>query len=434
MNIAYDFAIRGRTLNFNSDPFITTDSSAYTYHEDGAILIKADKIVSFGTAESFNLGSSPKVIRFSDNHLIMPSFVDSHIHYPQADIIGGYGNNLLEWLNYYAFKAEEKYGDPMYALHQAKSFLKIIINNGISAAGVFSSVHVASAHALFQAADEAGIHLTTGKTWMDRNCPEALQDTAQSAYDDSEALIERWHGKGHLSYAITPRFAITSSPAQLEAIAALHKKYPNTTIQSHISENEAELAYIKKLYPQATSYAELYHHYGLLNKYSIYGHGVLLSEQEKQLFYDTGASIAHCPTSNEFLGNKPFDLFSAKDAKRPLSVSLASDIGAGTSYCPWQTMLGAYRASRAHGQALNAFQALYLSTLGGAEALNIADKTGRFATGYSADLVVINNTATKDLAHRIEHVNSLEEELFALITLGTEQTIARLYVSGMKLK
>ncbi len=434
MNLAYDFAIRGRTLTFNSDPFSTDAKSAYTYHEDGVILIKADKIVGFGTAASFELDSSPKVIRFSENHLIMPGFVDSHLHYPQADIVGGYGSNLLEWLNNYAFQAEEKYGDRLYALHQAKSFLKIITNNGVSAAGVFSSVHAASADALFRAADEAGIHLTTGKTWMDQNCPSSLQDTTQSAYDDSEALIERWHNKGNLTYAITPRFPVTSSPAQLEAAAALHKKYPSTTIQSHISENEAEVTRVKELYPQAKSYAELYHQYGLLNKRSIYGHGVLLSEDEKQLFHDTGASIAHCPTSNEFLGNKPFDLFSAKDAKRPISVSLASDIGAGTSYCPWQTMLGAYRASRAHGKALNAFQALYLSTLGGAKTLNIADKTGRFAAGYSADLVVINNTATKDLAHRMEHVNSLEEELFALMTLGTEQTIARLYVSGIKLK
>lgn len=434
MNIAYDFALRGRTLTFNSDPFLTPDSSAYTYHEDGAVLIKADKIVGYGTALSFDLDSSPKVIRFSDNHIIMPGFVDSHLHYPQADIVGGYGSNLLEWLNTYAFKAEAKYGDPLYALHQAKSFLKIIISNGISAAGVFSSVHAASAHALFQAADEAGIHLTTGKTWMDQNCPENLRDTAQSAYDDSEALIERWHNKGNLTYAITPRFAITSSPAQLEAAAALHKKYPSTTIQSHISENEAEVARVKELYPQASSYTELYNHYGLLNNRSIYGHGVLLSEQEKQLFHDTGAAIAHCPTSNEFLGNKPFDVFSAKNNKRPISVSLASDIGGGTSYCPWQTMLAAYRASRAHGQALTSFQALYLSTLGGAETLKIADKTGRFAAGYSADVAVINTTATKELAHRMEHVNSLEEELFALMTLGTEQTIARLYVSGIKLK
>lgn len=303
----------------------------------------------------------------------MPSFIDSHLHYPQWEAIGGFGEDLLQWLDKYAFKAEAKYHDINYAKAQAKQFLLNLIDNGITAAGVYCSSHPESVEALFEAADEANLHITAGQVWMDRHAPKSIIRPAKQSYDETLALIEKWHNHGNLRYALTPRFPITSSEEQLELAQALVKKYPDLTIQSHIDENSQEVAKTLELFPKAKSYADIFDQYNLLTPRTVLGHGNLLSEEEINLLADRKSSIAHRPSSNEFLGNTPLNLFGLQCQRPDLNISLASDIGAGTSLCPWHTMAAAYRASRSHRHALSPIKALYLHTLGGAEPLYRSD-------------------------------------------------------------
>ncbi|NIZ47271.1 guanine deaminase [Entomospira nematocerorum] len=433
MSVVYDFILRGRVFTFINNPFTVGDQASYTYYEDGALVIKQDKIIEIGSYNDLNLQSA-KTIHIDKHYLIMPSFIDSHVHYPQVEILGSNANNLLDWLNKSAYKAEEKYHDLAYARQQSKQFLLNLIDNGITAAGVFCSSHPNSVQALFEEADESNLHITAGQVWMDRNAPQSLIRSAKDAYKETEDLIKHWHGHGNLRYALTPRFPITSTPEQLEMASDLIKKYPDITVQSHIAENKEELIEIAKLFPQFSNYASLYDHYGLLNQRSVYAHGNFLTADEVEIFADRRATLAHCPSSNEFLGNPSLNIFGLHCQRPDIALTLGSDLGAGTSLNPWDTMAAAYRASRQHGHAISAIKALYLHTLGGAKALNIDDRIGKFESGYQADIAIINTQATGILEQRMQSVESLEEEFFVLMTLGSTQTIERLYVSGVKLK
>jgi guanine deaminase len=433
MSLIYDFALRGRIFTFTDNPFSVGDEASYSYYDDGVLLVRQDKIVGIGSPDEFELIAA-KTIHFEKNYLIMPSFVDAHNHYPQLEIIGGHSQNLFEWLEKYAYKAEAKYAQLEYARAQARQFLLSLIDNGITAAGVFCTSHPNSVQALFEAADESNLHITAGQVWMDRNAPQSLLVSAEDAYEQSEALLRQWHNHGNLRYALTPRFAITSSPAQLEAARALIQRYPDLGIQSHISESPEELARLQQLYPEFSSYAALYDHYGLLTDKALYAHGNLLSPEELELFASRGSSLIHCPSVGEFLGQSPLNLCDITQKNPNLRVALGSDVGAGLSLTPWDTMLAAYRTSRNQGRTLSAIKALYLHTLGGAKSLNIAHMTGKFAPDYQADIAIVNTHADRTIAQRMQTVESIEEEFFVLMALGSMQTIDRLYVSGVKLK
>jgi guanine deaminase len=366
---------------------------------------------------------------YSDK-LIVPGFIDTHIHYVQTDIIGAFGKQLIDWLNTYTFIAEQKFKDKSEGDRIAEVFCDQLLRNGTTTALTFCAVYPESVDALFEAASRRNMRMIAGKIMMDRNAPDALLDTAGESYEQTKTLIENWHGRGRNLYAITPRFAPTSTPEQLEAAGRLWKQYPGTYVHSHLSENEGEIAWVKELFPDRKGYLDVYDHYGLTGERAVYAHGVHLTEDEMQVCHDTGTAISHCPTSNLFLGSGLFPLQSAKDAKRPMKVGLGTDIGAGTSFSLLQTMNEAYKVSQLREFPLDATHAFYLATLGNAEALHLDDKLGTLDVGKEADFVVLNSRATALLDERMDHVKDIEEELFVLMTLGDDRCVEATYVAG----
>ncbi|SFX27096.1 guanine deaminase [Cytophaga hutchinsonii] len=425
------FAVRGAIVYLTGDPFLETAETCLQYIEDGLLIIDAGKILSCGTAQKL-LRSLPAAVPVQTypHGIILPGFIDTHIHYVQTDMIGSYGEQLLDWLNTYTFPEELKFSDPFHCKNVAKRFMDQLLKSGTTTAMVFCAVYPESVNALFEEAQKINMRLIAGKVLMDRNAPEGLLDTVQSGYADSKRLIERWHGTGRLSYAITPRFAPTSSPEQLEAAGQLWKEHPTTYIQSHISENKKEVAWAASLFPERKNYLDIYHHYGLTGKQALYAHGVHLLEEEFQCCYDTGTSLAHCPTSNMFLGSGLFDVSAAKNKKRPVEVGLGTDVGAGTSFSMLVTLNEAYKTGQLRNVPLDAVKLLYLATLGGARALSLEDKIGTLEAGKEADFIVLNTHATSLMKERMERVTSIQEALFLLTVLGTEETVEATYVAG----
>ena len=312
----------------------------------------------------------------------------------------------------------------------ASFFIAELLRNGTTAASVFCTSAPGSVDAIFDAARQLNMLILAGKVMMDRHAPAALLDSAQSSYDDSKALIERWHGQGRCLYTLTPRFALTSSPEQLAMAGALMREHADVRLQSHISEHEAEVARARELYPQRKDYTDIYDHFGLLNARAIYGHGIYLSEDELQRFHASGAKIAHCPTSNFFVGSGLFDIACIKATSRPVTVGLGTDVGGGTSFSMLQTMSEAYKMAQLRGISLTAAQCFYLSTLGSAEALGIADRVGTLGEGYDADIVVLDPRATPLLALRSAVAESLDELLFAMMICADDRAIEATYVAG----
>ncbi|HVO90475.1 MAG TPA: guanine deaminase, partial [Casimicrobiaceae bacterium] len=334
--------LRGGLLWFRADPFLTGVDAARVYESDGAVAMQDGKVIASGSAADVLARVSPdsEVLRF-ESSLITAGFIDCHVHYPQLSIIGAGGKALLDWLDLYTFPAEEGYADPDLARAVASLYLAENLRHGITSAAVFGTVHPHSVDVLFEQALALRMRLIAGKVLMDRHAPAALLDTAQRGYDESKALIARWHGRDRLAYAITPRFAATSTPQQLEAAGALWRECPGTYVQSHVAENRAELDWIHALFPEHARYVDVYAHYGLLGRRATYAHGIHLDEQELQALHATGTAIAHCPTSNNFLGSGQFDLSRARSAKRPVRVGLGTDLGAGTHFSMLRTMQAA---------------------------------------------------------------------------------------------
>ena len=328
--------------------------------------------------------------------------------------------------------AEQRFADKRYARAVARLFLGECLRNGVTTAAVFCTVHPQSADAFFEEAGKLGLRMIAGKVLMDRNAPEALRDTAQAAYDDSKALAAKWHGRGRLMYAITPRFAATSTPAQLEAAGALKRELRDAFVQSHISENLAEVAWVKELFPERNGYLDVYEHYGLLGQRTIYGHGIHLTEAELARMHESGTAIAHCPTSNFFLGSGCFDIGRATRAERPVRVGLATDVGGGTTLSILQTLNEAYKAAQMNGHALSAGHAFYLATRGSARALYLEDRIGSLAPGMEADLVVLDLKSTPLIAFRMKHAADLDEALFIQMTLGDDRAVRATYVAGKR--
>ena len=426
-----ELAVRGPIYTLVADPFLNAPADCVVYESDGLMLIGNGLIHDIGSYADLRDKLPADIdLRHYPNAILMPGFVDAHIHYPQVEILGSYGAQLLEWLNKYTFPAEARFVDGARARRIAEFFIAELLRNGSTSASVFCTSAPGSVDAIFEAAQRRNMLLLAGVMMMDRHAPANLVDTAQSSYDDSKALIDCWHKRGRCLYTVTPRFALTSSPAQLELAGALMREHSDVRLQSHISENRAEVARAAELYPARKHYTDIYEHYGLLNKRAIYGHGIHLSEDELRRFHETGANIAHCPTSNFFIGSGLFDMAKARDAARTVTVGLGTDVGGGTSFSMLQTMNEAYKMAQLRGISLTATQSYYLATLGSAEALGVADRVGSLRAGCAADIIVLDPKATPLLELRANVAESLNELLFALMICADDRAIQATYVAG----
>ena len=423
-------AIRGNFVDFVKVVQSHEEIEGSLRHiQDGLLLIKNGKIDWFGPWED-GRNLVPEGVTVSDysGKMIVPGFIDGHIHYPQTEMIGAYGEQLLEWLNNYTFPTERRYGDIDYAKDKAKFFVNQLLRNGTTTALTFCSMHPESVDALFETAEQINMRMIAGKVMMDRNAPDYLQDTAQQSYDDSKALIKRWHEKGRALYAITPRFAPTSTPEQLDAAAALMKEHPSCYMQTHLSENKNEIAWVKSLFPENSGYLDVYHRRGLTGKRSVFAHCIHLEDDEWDCMRETDSVIAFCPTSNFYLGSGLFDWRRAE--KNKVRITTSTDVGAGTSFSLIQTLNEAYKVLQMQGQKMSAFESLYSATLGSAAALDLQDKIGNFSVGKEADFVVLNPTATPLQQLRYDNSKSLSDRLFVLFTLGDDRNVYRTYVDG----
>jgi guanine deaminase len=430
MTAAAVTALRGALLTFTGDPGL--DGERAVRHEPDAIVAMADgRIVDCGPASevSGRLPVGTPVTAYA-NALISAGFVDAHVHYPQVPVIGAGGLPLLDWLARHTFPAEARYADPAYAREAAGHYLDESLRQGITTAAVFCTVHAHSVDALLEASLARGLRTIGGKVLMDRHAPAGLCDTAQQGYDESKTLIDRWHGRGRLGYAITPRFAATSSPAQLEAAAALWRERPGTWLQSHVAENLREVDWIAELYPDARSYLDVYDARGLTGRRAVYAHGIHLDDADWRALHATGTAIAHCPTSNNFLGSGHFDLARARDPARPVQVALGTDVGGGTTLSMLRTMQAACEVAQMKGRPLSPLRAWWLATAGGAAALDLADAIGTIAPGRDGDLVVIDLRATPLIDYRMRDVTSLDEALGVQLALGDDRSIRATYVAG----
>ncbi len=421
-------ALRGRLLWFVADPH-DVGEAAHRYVADGVLVIEGGMIRAVGPAEAI-LPTLPAGAEITDHrpHLIMPGFIDAHLHMPQTQVIASYGAQLMDWLERYTFVEEQRLAQQGHPEKLATFLLDELLANGTTTAVIYCSVHPQSAQALFAESERRNTRMIAGKVMMDRNAPEALTDTAQSSYADSKALIERWHGRGRQLYAITPRFVVTSTPEQMEAAGRLAAEHPDCHVQTHINENRAEIALANELYPEPGDYAGIYQHYGLLGPRSLLGHCIHMTDREWRRFAETGSVAVFCPTSNLFLGSGLFDWARARAEGVPVAV--ATDIGGGTSYSMLRTMSEAYKVLQLQGQSLSAFAALHAITLGNARALKLDHLIGSLEPGHEADIVVLDAGAQRAMAHRLETARDLAEELFVLVTLGDERNVVATYVMG----
>ena len=421
-------AYRAAILHSLADPAMVGVEQSYEYFEDGLLVVEKGQILRLGhAAELMPTLSGVEITEYRDA-LITPGFIDTHIHYPQTGMIASYGEQLLDWLNTYAFPCEQQFTDKAHASEVAGIFLKELLRNGTTTALVFGSVHKQSVDAFFEAAQALNLRMIAGKVLMDRNAPDYLTDTAQSGYADSKELIERWHGKGRLHYAVTPRFAPTSTPEQLTLAGKLLGEYPNLYMHTHLSENRKEIDWVKALFPERKGYLDVYEHHKLIGARAVFAHGVHLCEEECQRLAETGSAVAFCPTSNLFLGSGLFDLDRLQ--AHGVRVGLGTDVGAGTSFSQLQSLNDAYKVMQLQGKKLNPFKSLYLATLGGANALYLDDRLGNFKNGKDADFVVLDYNATPLISYRMQQAKTLAEKIFALTMLGDDRVVRETFAAG----
>ena len=424
-------AIRGSVLSFSGDPF-QKDIEDYMIYEPDAIIVMADgKITQFGPANTTleTLPADTPITHYQDS-IITAGFIDCHVHYPQTQIIGAFGKQLIDWLNKYTFIAEQQFKSKEHSSEVSKVFLHECLRNGTTTTSTFCTVFPESVDAFFEESEKLGMRNIAGKIMMDRNAPDVLTDTPQQGYDETKALIDKWHGKGRQLYCVTPRFAPTSSPEQMEMTGKVWQEHPGTYLQSHVSENLGEVAWVKELYPECSGYLDVYDKFGHLGPHAIFGHGIHLTEEELQRCHDTGTAIAHCPTSNLFLGSGLFNVSNAMKPERPVRVGLATDLGAGTSFSMLQTMNEAYKIAQMNGFPLSSGHAFYLATRGTAKALYLEDKIGSIAPGMEADLVVLDLNSTPIIKYRMEFCKDIQEILFVLMTMGDDRATRATYVAG----
>ncbi len=422
-------AYRGRLLHFLDDPGDDDAAPAVQYFDDGLLLVENGHVKAADEARLLlpALPEGTPIVDYS-GRLLLPGFIDTHVHYSQTDMIAAYAKQLLDWLDDHAFPAERRFADTAHAGEVSRFFLDELMRNGTTTALVFGTVHAASADAFFAEAAARNLRMVAGKVLMDRHCPEYLRDTAQSGYRDSASLIEKWHGQGRLHYAITPRFAVTSSEAQLEAAGRLAAEHPDVFIHSHVAENLAEVKWARELFPQARSYLDIYDRFGLLRERSVYAHCIHLDDEDRRRMAQTGAAAAVCATSNLFLGSGLFDFASARH--HGMRTGLGTDVGGGTSFSMLRTLAETYKVAQLRGHRLTPWRGFYLATLGGARALGLDHRIGSFAPGREADFVVLRMDSTPLIARRMQTARTPAERLFALMMLGDDREIGATFVMG----
>lgn len=421
-------ALRGDLLDFTGMPeWAVTESPAVRFRADHWLLVEDGRIAG---AQPGHFGPDASWTRHDyRGKLLLPGFIDTHVHSAQIDMVASYGAELLDWLNTYTFPAEMRFADPTVAQAGAARFLDALLESGTTSAVVFPTVHQASAEALFAGASARGIRLITGKVLMDRNAPRALCDDVDQAERDCTDLIGRWHGVGRNAYAVTVRFAPTSTPAQLAMAGRLCAAYPGLYLQTHVAENRDEVAWVRALFPEARSYLDVYARAGLLHARSVLAHGVWLDDNDRAALREAGAQIAHSPSSNLFLGSGLFDWSGALRAG--VQVSMASDVGAGTSLSMQRTLADAYKVQALAGQRLTAWQALHSATLGAAQALGLEGEIGSFNRGCTADVCVWDWARGGVAERRDELARGLHERVFAWLMLSDERNLVAAYVAGV---
>jgi guanine deaminase len=417
--------LRGQIVSFSQDAVI--------HHENGALVVDKGKIIWRGDWSALPKDYLTHPVDDYDTKLILPGFIDPHIHFPQYRMLAAPAKDLLEWLNRFTFKEEAQYGDEAYAAAAADVFLNRLFSNGTTSALAFCSVHKSCADALFAAAEKHHMALITGKTMMNRNATPATQDDVASSVRDTEDLHHRWHNKDRLRHAISPRFAITSTEEQLKSAGELLASLSGALMQTHISESASEIALVKQLFPNAKDYTDVYDRFGLLGQHSLFAHGIHLSEREAQRLHESGSSVIHCPTSNTFLGSGLMPMAHLEKSSRLVTLGLATDIGGGLSYSMLATMAEAYKVQMLNGLKLSATQLFRMATRGNAARLQLQHEIGSLDVGTFADVVIIDPQATPVLKARHALSQSLDEVLFSVMMLGDDRAVTATYVAGERL-
>lgn len=425
--------------NVNLLPVVVGVKVYPEYIANGALVVDdaTGRVVDYGSCASMmsqygnvsrQEGQAPVQIHDCQDQLIMPGFIDTHVHYPQIDMIAAFGEQLLDWLNNYTFVTEANFGDAKIADDTSKFFLNQLLANGTTSALVFSTSHPQSVESFFNESCRLNTRMITGNVLMDQNAPEHLCVSTEQGIRDTQNIIDKWHERGRQHVAITPRFAITSTPKQLQMTGELYRSYDSVYLQTHLAENLDEIAFVRELYPNHKGYLDVYHDMGLLGRHTTLAHGIHLSTSEYEVLRDTGTQIAHCPTSNLFLGSGLFDL------SKTLSytgVSIATDVGAGTSLSMLTTLSEAYKVQQLQSNPLSAHQGLYQITLGNAQSLLLDNKIGNFMPNKEADFVVINMGGTDLMERRMTQTKSLDEQLFVLMMLGDDRVIEETIIAGV---
>lgn len=422
-------AYKASVFHMVDDPSVVGQGEAHEYFADGMLVVENGHVIKVGhrTDVELTLPEGTEIIDHSGN-MIVPGFIDTHIHFPQLDMIASFGEQLLDWLNKYTFPEEAKFTDPAHAEECAEFFLSELLRNGTTSALIYGTVHKESADALFADAHKRNMRIVAGKALMDRNVPESVRDTAESGDKDSRDLIAKWHGKGRLGYAVTPRFAPACSDEQMTRAGKILEDYPDVLMHTHLSENVSEIDWVQGLYPNSKGYLDVYEQFGLLTDRSVFAHCVHLEGEEFQRMAEADAAISFCATSNLFLGSGLFHLKEAE--KYGVTVGMGTDVGAGTSFSMLQTMNEAYKVCHLKGDKLSPYKSFYLATLGGAKALNMANKVGSFKVGNEADFLVLDFAGTPLLERRLKNCKDLDETLFVLSMLGDDRTVGHTYVAG----
>ncbi|MGB0797888.1 MAG: guanine deaminase [Planktomarina sp.] len=425
-----DQLLLGQTLRFSGHPFHNDWQSVTQHRRDGAVAIKDGKIVEVGTRDTL-LASYPQAdITDHGQDLIVAGFVDAHVHYPQTAIIASWGKRLIDWLNTYTFPEETRLSDPDYADKIAGTYLDTALTHGTTTMASYCTSSPVSVDAYFAAARTRDMCVVGGKTCMDRNAPDGLIDTAKRAYDESKAGIAKWHGNGRAVYAITPRFSPTSTPEQLQALGDLWTEHPECLMQTHLSEQHEEIAWVQDLFPDARDYLDTYEKFGLLGTKGVYGHSIHLEPREVDRLAEVGAAVVHCPTSNTFIGSGLFDLMGL--AKARVTTGLATDIGGGSNFSMLRTMAAAYEVAQLRGFALHPAQLMWLASEGSASALHLSGRVGHLGIGADADICVIDMKSTAAIGQRVDNASEFWEALFPTIMMGDDRAIRAVYVAGRK--
>ena len=422
----------GQTFEVSGNPFTQPWQDVIRVNSQGAVLIENGRISACGDAAPLRAAHPQAKVTDYGQHLISPGFIDAHVHYPQTAMIASWGKQLIDWLNTYTLPEEIRLADPAYAREIATRYLDLAISNGTTTMCSYTTIHPHSVTAFFEACALHNVASVAGKTCMDRNAPDGLRDTAQSAYDDSKALIEQWHGKGRANYAITPRFSPTSTPEQLSALGALWAEHPECLMQTHLSEQPAEIAWVQSLFPNARNYLDTYEAHGLLGARAAFGHAIHLTPREIDRIGETGAALVHCPTSNTFIGSGLMDLSGLASGGIP--VGLATDTGGGSSFSMLRTMAAAYEIAQLRGTSLHPAQLMWLATAGSARSLHLHDRIGTLAAGFDADLTILDLASTPAIAQRQATADDIWEALFPTIMMGDDRAVVDVWIAGVKVK